>query len=158
MTIGELSTASGVPASTLRYWERMRVLPKAMRFSGQRRYQRDAIHVVAVLLLAKTCGFSLDEMRRLMTGFRPDTPARERWETAVREHQKILESQIVQLNTMRKLLLTVQRCQCVNWVECGRIASDLMATGLRLGGARPMTQHSPRATASRRHSASVHAF
>ena len=126
MTIGELSAASGVPASTLRYWERMRVLPNAMRVSGQRRYQRESVHLVAVLVLAKACGFSLDEMRRLMNGFRPDTPARDRWKTAVREHQKILEVQIAQLNAMRKLLLNVQRCQCVDWVECGRIASDLI--------------------------------
>ena len=31
MTIGELSDKSGVPASTLRYWERIGVLPKTMR-------------------------------------------------------------------------------------------------------------------------------
>lgn len=123
MTIGELSAQSGVPASTLRYWERMKVLPKAMRASGQRRYQPEAVSLVAVLLLAKACGFSLGEMRRLVNEFRPDTPAAERWQTAIREHQKVLDLQIAQLNAMRKLLRRVQRCQCVDLIECGRIAS-----------------------------------
>jgi MerR family redox-sensitive transcriptional activator SoxR len=107
MTIGELSANSGVPASTLRYWERAKVLPKPMRVSGQRRYQPEAVNLVAVLLLAKACGFSLPEMRRLVNGFRPDTPASERWQTAIREHQKVLELQITQLNVMRKLLRRV---------------------------------------------------
>lgn len=129
MTIGELSTATGVRASTLRYWERMKVLPKPMRVHGQRRYQRDAVQLVAILVLAKRCGFSLDEMCRLTGGFRPDTPARERWKAAIREHQKVLGLQIAEINAMRKLLLTVQRCQCVDWVECGRIASDLIGNG-----------------------------
>jgi DNA-binding transcriptional MerR regulator len=64
MTIGELAAKSRVPASTLRYWERMKVLPKPLRISGQRRYQPEAFNLVAVLLLAKACGFSLGEIRR----------------------------------------------------------------------------------------------
>ncbi len=125
MTIGELSAQSGVPASTLRYWEQMKVLPKPVRVSGQRRYQREAVNLVAVLQLAKACGFSLGEMRRLVNGFRPDTPAQERWRTAIREHHKILKQQIEQLNAMRRLLRRVERCQCVDLIECGRIASRL---------------------------------
>jgi len=58
MTIGQLSDKTDVPASTLRYWERIGVLPKTMRVSGQRRYQPEAVHLVAVLRLAKACGFS----------------------------------------------------------------------------------------------------
>ena len=126
MTIGELSALCGVPASTLRYWERVKILPKPMRVSGQRRYQPEAVNLVAVLQLAKACGFSLDEMRRLVNGFRADTPARERWHTTIREHQKILERQIAQLNAMRKLLRRVQHCECLDLLECGRIASALV--------------------------------
>jgi DNA-binding transcriptional MerR regulator len=36
MTIGELAAESGLPASTIRYWERIGVLPKPLRVSGQR--------------------------------------------------------------------------------------------------------------------------
>jgi len=130
MTIGELSAKSGVPASTLRYWERIKVLPRPLRISGQRRYQAEAFNLVAVLLLAKACGFSLDEMRRLVNDFRPGTPARERWQTAICEHQEVLEQQIAQLNAMRKLLRRVQRCRCMDLNECGRMASELVCSGL----------------------------
>jgi MerR family redox-sensitive transcriptional activator SoxR len=102
----------------------MKVLTGPVRVSGQRRYQPEAVHLVAVLQVAKACGFSLDEMRLLMNGFRPEIPASERWRTAIHEHQKILDLQIARLNTMRKLLRRVQRCRCVDLIECGRIASN----------------------------------
>ncbi len=59
MTIGELSLASGLPSSTIRYWERIGVLPKPPRVSGQRRYPADAVHTVAVLGWRSRVGFIL---------------------------------------------------------------------------------------------------
>ncbi len=34
MTIGKLATETGVPASTIRYWERIGVVPGAARVNG----------------------------------------------------------------------------------------------------------------------------
>lgn len=122
MTIGELSKRTGVPSSTLRYWERVKVLPGAMRISGQRRYTADAVNLVAVLKLAQLSGFSLAEMRRLLHGFRPGTPAAERWRTTIRDQREILRQKARELNAMRRLLDRGERCQCINLSECGRIA------------------------------------
>lgn len=64
MTIGKLTSESGVPASTIRYWQRVDVLPRpASRISRQRRYSTDAVEYLAVLRLAEACGFRLDECR-----------------------------------------------------------------------------------------------
>jgi DNA-binding transcriptional MerR regulator len=143
MTIGELSARSGVPASTLRYWERIKVLPKAQRVSGQRRYQPEASDIVAVLRLAKACGFSLVEMRRLVNGFRPETSASERWQTSIREHQKMLEQQIAQLNAMRQLLQSVQQCRCADLVECGRLVSTVLGSEPEAKGAQEILNRNP---------------
>ena len=126
MTIGELSESSGLPASTLRYWERVGVLTKANRVGGQRRYSSELVNMVAVLKLAQACGFSIPEMRRFMVGFSPKTSPSERWRTSIREHQAVLEAQVARLNTMRRLLQQVQQCQCADLNECGRIASRLV--------------------------------
>lgn len=126
MTIGDLSESSGLPASTLRYWERVGVLPKATRVGGQRRYPSEVVNMVEILKLAKACGFSLPEMRRFMVGFSPKASPSERWRTSIREHQAILEAQVTRLNTMRRLLQQVQMCQCADLNECGRTASHLV--------------------------------
>lgn len=49
MMIGQLEAETVVPASTIRYWERIGVLPKPLRVGGQRRYGLEAIHYLAVL-------------------------------------------------------------------------------------------------------------
>ena len=122
ITIGELSRRTGLPSSTLRYWERVRILPGAVRINGQRRYTTDAANLVALLKLAQSCGFSLEEMRRLLYGFKPGTPAFERWRMATREHREVLRRKIKELNAMLRLLDRGEQCQCLSLNECGQIA------------------------------------
>jgi MerR family transcriptional regulator, mercuric resistance operon regulatory protein len=128
MTIGELSLSTGVPSSTLRYWERMKVLPKAVRLSGQRRYGPEVPDLVAVLQLAQACGFSLSEMRRLLHGFQPGTTVPTRWRAAARDHRNILDVQIARLKAMSRLLHRVEQCNCPDLTTCGRIAKSLLAS------------------------------
>lgn len=126
MTIGELAARSGVPASTIRYWERVRVLPKPVRASGQRRYPADALHQLAVIRLAQACGFSLDATRQLLHGFRSDIPASRRWQELAREKQAELDEQMDRLRAMRQVVDRVFQCRCVELSECGRIAASVM--------------------------------
>ena len=129
MNIGELSARSGVPASALRYWEKAGVLSKPLRAGGQRRYGTDAAHQVAVIRLAQACGFSLDEMRDLLHGFRPGVPASRRWQELAKKKQVELDAQMGRIREMRQLVDRVLQCQCVDLSECGRRAASAMASG-----------------------------
>jgi MerR family transcriptional regulator, redox-sensitive transcriptional activator SoxR len=126
MTIGELAAEIGIPASTIRYWGRISVLPKAARVSGQRRYSPDAVHRLAVLRLAEACGFRLDEMRHQLHGFGTGVTPPRRWRELARRKQQELDEKIAQLNAMRRLADRVLQCQCVELAECGRIAASVM--------------------------------
>lgn len=126
MTIGVLATESGVPASTIRYWERIGVLPLPVRISGQRRYSQGAIHRLAVLRLAQACGCRLDEMRHLMNGFRSGTPAPRRWQELGRKKQKDLDMQMARLRAMRRVVDRVLNCKCTELPECGRMATSII--------------------------------
>jgi MerR family redox-sensitive transcriptional activator SoxR len=126
MTIGELSRRTGIPSSKLRYWEQVKVLPRPMRISGQRRYSSEAADLVAVLQLAQACGFSLPEMRRLLHGFRPGTTASERWRATTRDHRQILKEKIARLKVMSRLLHRLEQCECLDLTMCGRRAKNLL--------------------------------
>jgi MerR family redox-sensitive transcriptional activator SoxR len=126
MTIGELARQTGTPASTIRYWERLGVLPKPVRTSGQRRYSNDALERLAVLHLAQACGFRLDEMRQLLHGFGVGVTPPRRWQGLARRKQLELDVQIARLKAMRRLVDRVLRCECVDMPECGRIAAAVM--------------------------------
>jgi MerR family redox-sensitive transcriptional activator SoxR len=119
ITIGQLSQTTGVPASTIRYWERLGVLPRPARRSGQRRYTNHAIQHLAVLQLAQACGFRLDEMRELASGFRADRPPSARWRELAASKAAEIDTQLARLLAMKEVLRQVAGCQCIDWDECG---------------------------------------
>lgn len=126
MTIGELETETGVPASTIRYWERIGVLPKPARVGGQRRYGPDAVPYLAVLRLAQACGFRLDEMRHLVRGFGSSVSASLRWQELAQKKILDLDRPMARLKAMRRLVNGVSQCQCAELSQCGRIAASIM--------------------------------
>ena len=128
MTIGDLSEAAGIPASTIRYWERISVLPKPARTSGQRRYSSDSLHRLAVLRLAQSCGFRLDEMRHLLHGFSSTIPPSRRWQEVARHKREEIDQQIDKLRAMRKLVDRVLACECPELAQCGLLAASVLPT------------------------------
>lgn len=65
MKIGDLSRRSGVSTDTLRYYERIGLLPPTPRDAGGRRdYGENALVWLAFLGRLKVTGMSLSEMRR----------------------------------------------------------------------------------------------
>jgi DNA-binding transcriptional MerR regulator len=126
MMIGQLEAASGVPASTIRYWERIGILRKPLRAGGRRRYGPEAVHYLAVLRLAQACGFHLNEMGHLLHGFRASVPASRRWQELAEKKLQELDDQIARLKAMRQLVRRVLQCECVELPQCGRIAASVM--------------------------------
>ncbi|WP_165990200.1 MerR family transcriptional regulator [Streptomyces sp. YIM 98790] len=68
LTIGELAGRFGLATHVLRHWEDMGVLVPARRVGGQRRYAPGQAAEVAMILLGKESGFSLEEIRRFADG------------------------------------------------------------------------------------------
>jgi DNA-binding transcriptional MerR regulator len=67
MKIGELANRSGLPASTIRYYEREGLLPKAQRgANGYRVYQDRALERLELIQLGQNLGFSLDAIRTVV--------------------------------------------------------------------------------------------
>ena len=67
MNIGELAERTGIPASTIRYYEREGLLPKAQRgANGYRVYQDSALERLDLVQLGQNLGFSLDAIRTVV--------------------------------------------------------------------------------------------
>jgi MerR family copper efflux transcriptional regulator len=66
MKIGELAERTGIPASTIRYYEKEGLLPKAQRgANGYRIYQQYALERLDLIQLGQNLGFSLDTIRSI---------------------------------------------------------------------------------------------
>ncbi|MEU9376026.1 heavy metal-responsive transcriptional regulator [Streptomyces sp. NPDC048255] len=64
--ISQLAERSGVPATTLRFYEDAGLLPADRTPSGYRMYGEDAVERLAFISSAKLLGLALDEIRELL--------------------------------------------------------------------------------------------
>jgi DNA-binding transcriptional MerR regulator len=66
-SIGEISKRSGVNIGTIRFYERIKILPAPPRTaSGRRAYDGGDLRILAFIRRARELGFSLDEIRVLL--------------------------------------------------------------------------------------------
>jgi MerR family redox-sensitive transcriptional activator SoxR len=115
MTIGEVAKEAGLRASAIRFYEKAGLLPRPVRSSGQRRYDRSILGRLAVLKRAKDCGFTLDEAGQL---FNDQGRPRERWERVAVKKMAELDELMRKIAGMKDLL--EKRCHCADLEECGR--------------------------------------
>ncbi|MBO6637992.1 MAG: MerR family transcriptional regulator [Roseitalea sp.] len=74
MKIGKLAEVTGVPASSIRFYEKHGLIPQPERQeNGYRDYPDAMISRLRTIAMSKSLGFSLSEIRR----FLPDNPENE---------------------------------------------------------------------------------
>lgn len=67
-TIGQLAEKTGLSRKSIRYYEKEKLIPKAERSRADYRlYEADVIERLRFIQKAKTIGFSLDEIRQILT-------------------------------------------------------------------------------------------
>jgi len=110
--IGALARESGVGAGALRYYERLGLLPAPHRSaSGYRLYERATARRLGFIRKAQALGFSLDQVRELLT--LSDNPTARAGTVKRVTQAKIadIERRIEQLRRIRHGLLTLaSRC------------------------------------------------
>ena len=79
LSIGQVGGATGTKVETIRYYERIGLLPKPDRTNGNyRSYASEHVHRLAFIRRARELGFSIEDVRELLdlAGHR-ESPARE---------------------------------------------------------------------------------
>jgi DNA-binding transcriptional MerR regulator len=67
LRIGEVATGAGVSVDTVRYYERLKLLPRARRTSGNFRvFAANSVERVQFIKQAQELGFSLDEIKGVL--------------------------------------------------------------------------------------------
>ncbi|MCB9641805.1 MAG: heavy metal-responsive transcriptional regulator [Myxococcales bacterium] len=101
----EVSRLSGVGSETLLYYEKIGIIPRPPRSrSGYRHYPPEILGRLRFVLAAKSLGFSLDEIRELLSWRdEKERPCKEVQERALQKMQEI-EQKINDLFTIRQEL------------------------------------------------------
>lgn len=105
MLIHDLSRQVGVPASTIRYYERLGLLDAPPRSRAQYRlYGEPDVERLQFIQNAKRLGLSLTEIGQLITLRSGGTPPCQELKAMVAKHLRQLDQQIAQLQALRREL------------------------------------------------------
>jgi len=118
LSIGEVSEATGLAASALRYYEQIGLIPAPSRKGGKRVYPVDVLGRIEVIRLAQSAGFHMSETKWLLEGFDSNVPPSDRWRAMAETKRNELDERIAKLLKMRDVLDNSMKCDCLSWDEC----------------------------------------
>lgn len=111
LSVGELAEASGVPATTLRYYDGRGLITARRTAGNQRRYPRAVLRRLALIRVAQELGVPLAEIAAALPEDRDPTP--QEWRALLVGWQAELDRRIACLQELRDRATRLARCGCV---------------------------------------------
>ena len=136
LDISEVAQLSGVPASTLRFYEEKGLISSIGRRGLRRLFPQTVLERLALIAVGRAAGFSLDE---IATMFSPDGHPRINREMLTAKADE-LERTIKKLSAMRDGLRHAAACTAPTHMECPTFRRILRAVS---GGAVNLRRRPP---------------
>lgn len=130
LTIGQLGKATATKVETIRYYERIGLLPAPGRTAGNyRSYANDHVRRLAFIRRARELGFAIDDVRELLElAGHHDSPCAE-IDQIVARHLATTERKIAALKRLRRELRdTLAACNGGRIADC-RVVQALSTDG-----------------------------
>jgi DNA-binding transcriptional MerR regulator len=118
MTITAVARKAGICPSTLRYYEKIGLLPLARRAAGRRRYDVSALKQLQLISFAKKAGFSLAQIQALQESASRGGSPKLLWRNLATGKADELDRIIFRAQAAKIRLAALSRCRCRNLVEC----------------------------------------
>jgi DNA-binding transcriptional MerR regulator len=114
LDISEVAQRTGIPASTLRFYEQKGLIASTGRRGLRRVFDGGVLERLALVALGRAAGFSLDEVARMLAaGKRPDIDRR-----MLTARAEDLDRTIRRLSAMRDGLRHAAACPARSHMEC----------------------------------------
>lgn len=131
LDIGEISAATGIRPSALRYYEEIGLITSMARHGLRRQFAPEVLLQLKLILMGQTAGFSLDEIGGMFGKYgAPDLPR-----AVLHEKADELDRRIRELTALRDTLRHVAECPAPSHLECPTFRR-LMEVAGRRGGTR----------------------
>ena len=132
MDIAEVAQRSGVPASTLRFYEEKGLIASIGRRGLRRLFDPAVLERLALIAVGRSAGFTLNEIALM---FAPDGQPRIDRQMLVAKAEE-LDSTIRKLMNMRNSLRHAAACPAPSHMECPKFRRILRAAATGAIGAR----------------------
>lgn len=123
MDISQVAKASGLPASTIRYYEEKGLIHSTGRKGLRRQFHPKVVERLSLISLGVDAGFSLEEIGTMFT---PEGPAIDRTLLLAKADQ--LDKKIKELKMMRDGLRHAAQCSAASHLECPNFLRILRLT------------------------------
>jgi len=118
MTIGQVAGKAGVAASSVRYYERIGLLPPPARLAGQRRYDSGVLGRLGFIGVAQSAGFRLREIKELVEGVDSAGGMGEQMRSLSTQKLGEVEALLERTKAMKGWLEVAKQCGCAAPAEC----------------------------------------
>jgi len=114
LDIAEIARHTGLPPSTLRYYEEIGLIESIGRHGLRRQYEPDTLMQLSLISLGKAAGYSLEEISGMFG--RSGEPAISRPDLHARADR--LERQIQELTALKNAIRHVAECPAPSHMQC----------------------------------------
>ena len=119
LTIGEVSSRSGVAPSALRFYEAEGLITARRTDGNQRRYDRSMLRRIAFIQAGRAAGIPLEQIHAALETLPKDRPPNSRdWQRLSRRWREDLDRRIATLQGLRERLATCIGCGCLSLRTC----------------------------------------
>ncbi|RCW87909.1 helix-turn-helix domain-containing protein [Phyllobacterium bourgognense] len=114
LDIAEVAMASGLPASTLRYYEEQRLIASVGRHGLRRQYEPEVLNRLALINMARAAGFLLSDVAKIFGRNREIAIPREE----LRARADALDQKAQEIKALAAMMRHVADCPAPSHLEC----------------------------------------
>lgn len=119
LSVGQIAKRSGIPVSTLHFYEKKGLIASQRNAGNQRRYPRHILRQLAVIRVAQSLGLSLSEIREnLDTLPHNGPPSAADWKRLSAKWHEDLDQRIQKMTALRDSLTSCIGCGCLSVKDC----------------------------------------
>lgn len=119
LTVGDVSRRSGVPVSTVHFYEAKGLIAGWRTQGNQRRYHRAVLRRIAIIKIAQRAGIPLSVIHEALADLPHDhVPNAQDWRRFTDAWKDMLEERIVSLMQLRDQIASCIGCGCLSLEEC----------------------------------------
>lgn len=119
LTVGEVARRSGVPVSTLHFYEQKGLITGWRTDGNQRRFRREVLRFVAIIKVAQRAGVPLKDIKGALSQLPSSrNPTRADWARLTRSWSDMLDQRIQALSQLRDQFESCIGCGCLSLKDC----------------------------------------
>jgi DNA-binding transcriptional MerR regulator len=118
LTITVIARRAGMSPSTLRYYEKIGILPAAQRVGGRRRYAPSVLKQLKFINYTKQAGFSLRQILTLQEEISRGKAPPGLWRDLAVEKAVELDKALFEVRQAQRRLTRLARCRCRHLSDC----------------------------------------